>query len=61
MSPSDLKQEQIELVAAKIGLHSVPWTLGYRPYVQWPKDYDEAEKKRFRECAVDILIGLATK
>ena len=55
------RNKQIETVAAVIGRRCSPWTLGYRPYVQWPADYTEDEKKTFREAASEVLEALATK
>jgi len=56
---ASVRDKQIETVAAVIGRRCLPWTLGYRPYVQWPADYLEDEKKMFREAASEVLETLA--
>lgn len=55
-----VRDKQIEKVAAVIGRRCSPWTLGYRPYVQWPADYLEDEKRMYREAASEVIEALTT-
>lgn len=57
----DVRTDKLEKVAAVIARRCSPWTLSHRPFVRWPADYTEAEKKMFREAASEVIEALAAE
>ena len=56
--PESERKVLLEKLAAIIGRRCSLWTLHFRPFVQWPGDYTEDEKKMFREAASEVLESL---
>lgn len=52
------RKSAAEIIAREMGKAVHPWSLSYKPRVQWPADYTPEERKKLEEGAWAVIAAL---